>query len=94
MTHDASLLVERSAQNIHSDDMLGLVVPRTVLAPVVCGDLFPRVVVLMTGGEELHCSRAAARILRVRAKIVVTGAECLVAGKEKGTARGLWLSVA
>jgi hypothetical protein len=53
-THNTSLAVKRAVQNIHSDDMLGLVVPRAVLAPVVCGDLFPRVVVLVACGEELH----------------------------------------
>lgn len=35
-TYNSSLAVERTVQYIHSDDMLGLVVPRAVLAPVVC----------------------------------------------------------
>jgi len=35
-THDSGLAVERAIQDVYSDDMLGLVVPWTVLAPVVC----------------------------------------------------------
>jgi hypothetical protein len=48
-TYDSSLVIEHAVQYIHSDDMLGLVVPWTVLAPVVRGHFFPRVVVLVTG---------------------------------------------
>jgi len=40
-TYDSGLVVKRAVQYIHSDDMLGLVVPRAVLAPVVCGHFFP-----------------------------------------------------
>ena len=40
-THNSGLMVKRAVQYIHSDDMLGLVVPRAVLAPVVCGHFFP-----------------------------------------------------
>ena len=40
-TYDSGLVVKRAVQYIHSDDMLGLIVPRAVLAPVVCGHFFP-----------------------------------------------------
>lgn len=48
-TYDSSLVIEHAVQYIHSDDMLGLVVPWTVLAPVVRGHFLPRVVILMAG---------------------------------------------
>jgi hypothetical protein len=40
-THNSGLVVKRAVQYIHSDDMLGLVVPWAVLAPVVGGHFFP-----------------------------------------------------
>ena len=35
-TYDSGFAVERAVQDVDSDDMLGLIVPRAVLAPVVC----------------------------------------------------------
>lgn len=49
LTYDSSLVIEYPIQYIYSDDMLGLVVPWAVLAPVICGHFLPRVVVLVTG---------------------------------------------
>ena len=73
-------MIEHAVQDINSDDMLGLVVPWTVLAPVVRGHFFPRVVVLVAGGEEFHLVfLMAASMLRGRDSIAVTGAGCLVA---------------
>lgn len=62
-TYNSSLVIEYPIQYIYSDDMLGLVVPWAVLAPVICGHFLPRVVVLVTGREESHLDFVAASML-------------------------------
>lgn len=53
-TYNASGWVYRAGKGIDGDDMGGFVVPRTVFAPVGCGDFFPRVVKGTRGRKDFH----------------------------------------
>lgn len=53
-THNACGRVDMARKGVDGDDMGRLLVPGTIFAPVVDGDLFPGVLEVVGGGEELH----------------------------------------
>lgn len=53
-SQDAGSRVDRAREGVDGHDMLGFVVPGTVLLPVGCGYLVPRVVVGDGVAEDLH----------------------------------------
>ena len=60
-TYDAGGGIDGAGQGVDGYYMGGLVVPRTIFAPVGGGDFFPRVVEGAVGTEDFHDARVRRR---------------------------------